>query len=226
MPSGKLYQAWYCPFAQRAYIGLMHRGVDLEVVELDPYDKTPEWLAINPRGTVPALTHNGKHVYESTLVLDYLDDAWKDHSGPKILPEDAHLKFQAKLWGDHVDKKMIAPHYAALRAKTEEERNKYKQQILDEIKVMFDGKPDPNSKFFLGDKPGYVDFMLVPFVIRYLCVLKELRGFDIPREGYERFYAWYDNVLALDCVKKTRAEDAKIVEKYRAFFDGKKISSS
>ena len=221
MPSGKLYQAWYCPFAQRAYIGLMHRGVDLEVVELDPTNKTPEWLAINPRGTVPALTHNGKNVYESTLVLQYLDDAWSEHSGPQILPSDAYLKFQAKLWGDYVDKKLVGPYYAIMRAETEEDRNKNKQQLLDDLKAMFDQKPDPKTRFFLGDTPGYVDFMLIPFVIRYNCVLKQLRAFEIPREGFERFHEWYGNVLALECVKKTRAEDAKIVEKYRAFFEGK-----
>lgn len=44
----KLYCAWFCPFAQRAWIALEAKGVDFEYIEQDPYNKTPEWLSINP----------------------------------------------------------------------------------------------------------------------------------------------------------------------------------
>ena len=50
-----LHCAWFCPYAQRSWIALRHKGVDFEYKEQDPYDKSPEWLAINPRGLVPAL---------------------------------------------------------------------------------------------------------------------------------------------------------------------------
>ena len=50
-----LYSAWFCPFAQRSWIALVHKNVDFQYQEQDPYDKTPEWLTINPRGLVPAL---------------------------------------------------------------------------------------------------------------------------------------------------------------------------
>lgn len=38
----KLYCAWFCPFAQRAWIALEAKGVDFEYIEQDPYNKTPE----------------------------------------------------------------------------------------------------------------------------------------------------------------------------------------
>ena len=50
-----LYCAWFCPFAQKSWIALVHKGVEFEYREQDPYHKSPEWLAINPRGLVPAL---------------------------------------------------------------------------------------------------------------------------------------------------------------------------
>ena len=46
----KLYSAWFCPFAQRAWIALLAKGTEFEYVEKDPYNKTPELLAANPRG--------------------------------------------------------------------------------------------------------------------------------------------------------------------------------
>ena len=37
----QLYCAWFCPFAQRAWIALNEKQVDYEYVETDPYNKTP-----------------------------------------------------------------------------------------------------------------------------------------------------------------------------------------
>ena len=60
-----LYKAWFCPYANRAYVSMLVNGVEFNVIEHDPYDKTPEFLAINPKGKVPVLVHNEKSVVES-----------------------------------------------------------------------------------------------------------------------------------------------------------------
>ena len=53
---------------QRSWIALLEKGVDFEYKEQDPYDKTPEFLAINPRGLVPALVHDNQVVIESGII--------------------------------------------------------------------------------------------------------------------------------------------------------------
>ena len=53
---------------QRSWIALLEKGVDFEYIEQDPYDKTPEFLAINPRGLVPALVHENQVVIESGII--------------------------------------------------------------------------------------------------------------------------------------------------------------
>ena len=50
------------------------QGADFEYVEQDPYDKTPEWLAVNPKGEAPAIVHHGKSVYESLVCLEYIGE--------------------------------------------------------------------------------------------------------------------------------------------------------
>ncbi|MEK7863408.1 MAG: glutathione S-transferase family protein [Chloroflexota bacterium] len=37
---------------------------------------SPEYLKINPKGVVPALVHDGQSVIESTVIMEYLDDAF------------------------------------------------------------------------------------------------------------------------------------------------------
>jgi glutathione S-transferase len=46
----------------------------------------PEYLKINPDGLVPTLVHDGEPVRESTIINEYIDDAFP---GPKLMPADA-----------------------------------------------------------------------------------------------------------------------------------------
>lgn len=43
----KFYSAWYCPFAQRAWMTLLHKGLVFEYIEVDPYRKSRWWLEIS-----------------------------------------------------------------------------------------------------------------------------------------------------------------------------------
>ena len=213
-----LYNAWFCPFAQRAWIGVLHRKLDLEIKEQDPYNKSPEWLAVNPRGLVPALIHEGHSIYESTILLEYLDEAWPEHNGPTVLPPQAeyYQRFQARIWGDHVNNKVIPPYYRILMKKTTEERTEAAGDLLAQLKYMFDKKTS-GTAFYLGDKPGFVDFLLVPFAIRFQLILKHYRNFTIPQEGYEKYYKWYENMLELECVKATLADEEKLIQSYERY---------
>ena len=38
----KLYAAWHCPFAQRAWMGLPHKGLAFEYIEVEPYRES-QW---------------------------------------------------------------------------------------------------------------------------------------------------------------------------------------
>lgn len=81
MTNLKLYSAWYCPFAQRAWMGLLHKGTDFDYLEVDPYEKTPEWMKIS-RGTgqVPVIVDESRDITipDSMRVLEYLDARYSD----------------------------------------------------------------------------------------------------------------------------------------------------
>ena len=187
MASKKLafYNAWFCPFAQRAWIGLLHRGIDFEYHEQDPYNKSAEWLAVNPRGLVPALIHNGKPIYESSVLLEYLDEAWPNLNGPRIMPSDPYMRFTARACADLVTKKIVPLFYGCLQKKTEEERQEAKNEILKTVKLIFDNM-ESSGPFYLGSEPCYVDFMLFPFAHRFHEILSHFRALVIPKEVYEK----------------------------------------
>ena len=49
----KMYASWFCPYVQRLWIALEMKGIDYQYEEINPYDKSEAFLALNPRGLVP-----------------------------------------------------------------------------------------------------------------------------------------------------------------------------
>jgi glutathione S-transferase len=63
----------------------------------------PAYLAINPKGVVPLLVHDGFVVPESTVICEYAEDAFPDHP---IYPADAKGRAQVRLWTKAVDEEL------------------------------------------------------------------------------------------------------------------------
>ena len=72
------------------------RHVDLERGE----QLTPEYLRIHPKGFVPAIVHDGNIVIESTLICEYLDDAFPE---PPLKPKEHAAIARMRLWPKAVD---------------------------------------------------------------------------------------------------------------------------
>ena len=80
------------PFAWKVWLVLEHKGIPYEfrLLSFDRGDtKTPEFLAVNPRGKVPAILENGFALWESTAIAEYLEERYPDKP---ILPGDAKAR--------------------------------------------------------------------------------------------------------------------------------------
>jgi len=79
-PKVILYTSYACPWAHRAQIAIKELGIEFETVHIDlTVPRTPEYLAINPRGLVPSLSYNGEIITESLIVSQFLADAHPSH---------------------------------------------------------------------------------------------------------------------------------------------------
>ena len=206
----KFYNGWFCPYAQRAWIALLEKGVEFEYIEQDPYNKTPEWLAINPRGAVPAIVYKGKSVYESKICIEYVDEQWD--TGKSILPSDAYQRAKIRILSDHIDKNIASSMFRALARKTDEERATAQKELVDGIKLLFEEFDTSNGPLFGGKKLGMLDIMLYPFAYRVILLLSHFRSFSLPKEGFEKFHQWYATASACASVQKTMPDDTKLIE--------------
>ncbi len=62
------------PFVRKTWIALKEKGLDFAHRELDPLNKTPRFLAMNPLGRVPILEESdGTFISDSSVICDYLE---------------------------------------------------------------------------------------------------------------------------------------------------------
>ncbi len=100
MASLRLYSGPLSMFGAKAEIALREKGVDFELVMVpfvkgDRYDpKHPEVARINPKGQVPVLVHGEVELFDSTLIFEYLEDAFPQ---PPLWPESAAARAEARL---------------------------------------------------------------------------------------------------------------------------------
>jgi glutathione S-transferase len=101
----KLYDFPMSPRARKPRIVLAEKGLQYEKVPVDITkgdQKKPEYLAINPYGKVPALQDDGTTVYESSIIMEYLNDKYPT---PPLLPADPGQRARARVlmhFGDTV----------------------------------------------------------------------------------------------------------------------------
>lgn len=92
-------------FGMRVRIALAEKGIEYEYKEENLLEKSPLLLQMNPvHKMIPVLIHNGKPICESLIILQYIDEVWKDK--PSLLPSDPYHQSQARFWADLVDKKV------------------------------------------------------------------------------------------------------------------------
>ena len=101
----KLLDFWPSMFGMRVRIALAEKGVAYEYMEQDLRNKSPLLLQMNPvYKKIPVLVHNGRPICESSIIVQYIDEVWKDKA--PLLSSDPYQRAQARFWVDFIDKKV------------------------------------------------------------------------------------------------------------------------
>lgn len=87
----------------RVYLALLEKAVPFIERELDGLafeHLQPEYLAVNPRGQVPALVHDGRPLTEGAPICEYIDEAF---TGPPLRPADLDERCSMRRWCRYLD---------------------------------------------------------------------------------------------------------------------------
>jgi glutathione S-transferase len=108
----KLYSGPLSLFSRKVEIALREKGLPFERVMV-PFSqgqgyspKHPDVVAANPKGQVPVLVDRDLTLYDSTVILEYLEDAYPN---PPLYPRTAAERARCRLLDVFADEVMLVP---------------------------------------------------------------------------------------------------------------------
>jgi len=104
----KLYHAEPVANSLKSLIPLHEKQLPFEsvYVDLHKFEQHEPWfVAINPEGQVPVLDHDGLIVTHTTVINEYLEDAFPD--APPLRPADPAGKAAMRYWNKFVDEHVM-----------------------------------------------------------------------------------------------------------------------
>jgi glutathione S-transferase len=107
----KLYSGPLSLFSRKVEIALHEKGLPFELVMV-PFSqergyapKHPDVLAGNPKGQVPVLVDRGLSMFDSTVILEYLEDAYPE---PPLYPADASSRAACRMLELYADEILLS----------------------------------------------------------------------------------------------------------------------
>ncbi|KAI5819841.1 putative glutathione transferase [Pyronema omphalodes] len=216
----KLFGSCFCPFVQRVWIALEFKGMDYQYIEIDPYAKPKELTDINPGGLVPALKHGEWGCYESTVLLDYLEDLGE---GASLFPKDPRERAHSRLWADHANRNIVPGFYRLLQAQDAAKQAEFAAELTAEI-VKLVNASHPEGPFFLGPTMSYVDISVAPWFLRISRVLHHYRGWPLPDKN-SRLGKWIEALESSEAVKNTTSDDVLYIDSYERYAENRPNTS-
>ncbi|XP_021895437.1 glutathione transferase GST 23-like [Carica papaya] len=208
----KLLQKWSSPFSLRVVWALKLKGIEYETIEEDLSNKSPLLLQSNPvYKKIPVLIHNGKPLCESLVIIEYIDETWKQYP---LLPQDPHDRAKARFWATFGDDKVLARMWSSFTSQgpEQEEALAAATENLKFLEEELQGK-----KFFGGDKIGFVDLAL-GWLTNMLGAMEEVNGIKIVDEQrFPRLSGWLQDFSGVPIIKENFPPHDKLVTRFRIF---------
>ncbi|WP_395373894.1 glutathione S-transferase family protein [Marinicella sp. W31] len=215
-----VYSVSGAPRAWRVLLGLAFKGLDydVEVLQVSKNEhKSPEYLKINPRGTIPALEYQGLILRDSIGILAWLDRQFPDTPLFGATPDEAATIWQNTLeacdylrsttnevlFSIMVEGKPVADVGTAERENMISCVNNLKKEY-QHLENFLD-----SSDYLSGDNPSATDAVCFP-EIRLLeraidtkfTAMKTL-GLDSFAKDFPKLEAWKERISNLPNVDKT-----------------------
>ena len=156
-----LFSDPFSQYSHRVRIVLAEKGVTVEIEDIDPNNVTQEILEANPYGTLPTLVDRDLALYESKVVMEYLDERFPH---PPLLPVYPVARAQSRLWIHRIENDwctLVDAIIADPDSKNSEAKRKEFKESLIAVSDIFVEMP-----YFMSEDFTLVDCCLAPMLWR------------------------------------------------------------
>ncbi|KAH9771221.1 glutathione S-transferase U8 [Citrus sinensis] len=202
----KLLGRWFSVFSVRVEWALKLKGIKYVKIEEDTTNKSSLLLNSNPiYKRIPVLFHNEKCFSESLVIIEYIDDTWKQN--PSILPQDPAERAVAQVLRNVIFSR-------GERQERQVKQIKDAMEVIEKV-LMLELK---GKKFFGGD----ADVGLIDIVLGWLPIWLDAIGEAAARtqiifdsQKYPCWDKWTKNFSELPFVIETLPPRDKLVVHFK-----------
>ena len=168
-----------CIHSHRTRLVLAEKNINIDIINVEGPDLPEDLMDLNPYQTVPTLVDRDLVLYDSRVIIEYLDERFPH---PPLMPVDpvTRAQFRLALFRIETDWYQLAEQYEADadRRLPVKSRKMLKESILASVDL-FSAK-----QFFLSDEFSLVDCSIAPVLWRLPIYGIELGSHAGPVEGY------------------------------------------
>ena len=167
----KLVSHKLCPYVQRAVIALTEKGVPFERVDIDLDDKPAWFLAISPLGKTPVLLVGETPVFESAVIVEYLEET-QPHP---LHPSDPLARAEHRGWIEFSS--AVLADIWGLETARDEAAFRLKVEALKQKFARIEARLGATT-WFAGETLSLVDVAFAP-AFRYFDVIDQIGDFGL-----------------------------------------------
>lgn len=203
----KLYTVPLSNFGNKTVIVAYEKKLDLEIVAPPGELGSPEYLAINALGKIPALEADGTVIPESEVINEYLEDKFPN---PPLLPKDPEGRARVRVLTRAHDLYVDPPMRALFFQMDPKTRNAevVKQSLAGVEKALDYVEGRIGSPWAAGESFSLADCGLAPS-IWYVVRLMPAFGAGDPFAMRPKLKAWFDRVQERPSVKRALDDQGK-----------------
>jgi len=168
-----------CIHSHRTRLVLAEKNINIDITDVDGPELPEDLLDLNPYHTVPTLVDRDLVLYDSRVIIEYLDERFPH---PPLMPVDpvTRAQFRLALFRIEMDWYQLAEQFEAdgERKLATKSRKMLRDSILASVDL-FSAK-----KYFLSDEFSLVDCSIAPILWRLPVYGIELGSQAEPIEMY------------------------------------------
>ncbi|WIA08730.1 hypothetical protein OEZ85_008154 [Tetradesmus obliquus] len=223
-----LYTHTLCPYAQRVFLTLLYKAVPFELVQVDLSDKPAWYRAVNPRGLVPAVVHQGEACAESLDLCRWIDGAFNTDAPLTPAAPAARKQMDTLLSstscivsaGLDIVAGSTAYQWGIGRQPSTAQVQRFEQQC-SQLRSALQQHGGP---YLCGAQPTLADVALLPFFERFRLALQLFQDYDLAGVQGGAVTQWMDHLHKQPWCQTAVPDEEKLAEAFRQhksldFFD-------